>query len=119
MHKKLLTLQENIDDRGILRVLNEIPFMAQRVYFIDRMNGSRGGHRHKITRQVMTCARGSVDVYMNNGKVDRTFTLNSPNIALLIEPEDWHQMRNASPDALIVVLASETYNPEDYIHEPY
>lgn len=119
MDDKLITLRENIDTRGVLRVLNQIPFMAQRVYFIDKMTSERGGHRHKITRQAMICARGSVEVYMHNGVVERTFELNSPNLALLIEPEDWHQMRNASADALIVVLASETYNPEDYIHEPY
>lgn len=110
---------ENLDSRGCLRVLDQTPFSVQRIYFIDKMSGVRGGHRHKLTRQIMICARGKVEVYMNNGKTEEVIELDDPSKSLIIEPCDWHQMRNASDDALIVVLASHPYDPADYIHESY
>ena len=114
-----MKLQENKDSRGSLRVLDQLPFDDRRVYFIDGMSADRGGHRHQKTRQIMICSRGSVDVFMDNGSESKTFHLNGPNLALLIEPTDWHSMKNASADALITVLASEFYSKEDYINEPY
>lgn len=116
---ELLKLQEFEDPRGILRVLNELPFEAKRVYFIDKMKQDRGGHRHKVTRQFMMCLRGSVEIFLDNGRSQKTITLNNPAEGLLIEPEDWHLMRNATDDCLIMVLASEVYLAEDYINERY
>jgi hypothetical protein len=37
----------------------------------------------------------------------------------MIEPEDFHWMDQFSPDAILMVLASEYYDPKDYIFEPY
>ena len=42
--------------------------------------------------------------------------LSKPNQILLLEPEDWHTM-DFSADAVLLVLASEHYDKEDYIHE--
>jgi WxcM-like, C-terminal len=36
-----------------------------------------------------------------------------------MEPQDWHTMYNFSADALLLVLASETYDLGDYIDEEY
>jgi dTDP-4-dehydrorhamnose 3,5-epimerase-like enzyme len=45
--------------------------------------------------------------------------LEKPDHVLIIEPEDWHVMRNFSKDAVLIVLASESYDPDDYIFEGY
>ena len=108
------------DDRGSLSVLESVmPFAIERVYYIYGVQGQRGGHRHIETRQAMVCVHGSVDVYMNNGKESKTITLSNPGQLLIVEPEDWHTMDNFSESAVLLLLASKTYNPDDYISEPY
>ncbi|MBU2046665.1 MAG: WxcM-like domain-containing protein, partial [Bacteroidetes bacterium] len=47
------------------------------------------------------------------------FQLDTPAKCLIIEPKDWHQMYNFSPDAILMVLASEYYDDKDYIFEKY
>jgi hypothetical protein len=34
-------------------------------------------------------------------------------------PEDYHSMHSFSKDAVLLVLASEYYDSNDYIYEPY
>lgn len=108
------------DERGSLGVIEKIiPFEIKRVYFISNARGERGGHRHKKTRQAMVCIKGSVEIYMNNGLKSETIKLINPENCLIIEPSDWHTMKNFSNDCVIMVLASEHFSKDDYIHEAY
>jgi hypothetical protein len=45
--------------------------------------------------------------------------LNSPAKGLLVEAADWHTMQNFSKDCVLLVLASEYYDMEDYVDERY
>ncbi len=47
------------------------------------------------------------------------FELTKPDECLILAPEDWHTMSSFSPDCILLVLANEYYNPEDYIVIPY
>ena len=38
---------------------------------------------------------------------------------LILKPEDWHQMKEFTEDTILMVFASENYDAEDYIFEPY
>ncbi len=117
---KIIEIPDFSDNRGSLYVVdNLLPFTVHRLFYI--LNGSqiRGGHRHFETRQAMICLHGSVDVYMNNGEVEETVRLSDPKRCLLIEPQDWHQMKNFSKDCVLLVLASATFDKKDYILEPY
>ena len=117
---KTLTIPEFADDRGVLYVVEKLlPFEVKRFFYI--LNGSkiRGGHRHFTTRQAMICLKGSVNVYMNNGYHEETIQLNHPGRILIIEPEDWHQMKNFSTDCVLLVLASANFDKADYIMERY
>ena len=108
------------DARGSLYVADQLlPFEIKRFFYI--LNGSqvRGGHRHHKTWQAMISLKGSVDVYMNNGKAVETITLSRPTQCLIIEPEDWHEMLNFSEDCVLLVLASENFDKADYILERY
>ncbi len=67
----------------------------------------------------MICIRGSVDVYMNDGKSSDTVTLNQPTQCLIIEPEDWHEMLHFSKDCVLLVLADASFDRSDYIMERY
>ena len=92
-------------------------FDTERVFFIYDIPGgaSRGGHAHKTLRELIVAASGSFDVYINDGKSERTFHLNRPSQALLLSAGVWEELRNFSSGAVALVLASEHYEPQDYI----
>ena len=118
---KLISLKTFTDQRGNLTVIDRVlPFSIERVFYIYGVDDSRrGGHRHHITRQAAICIKGNCTIYNNNGIIEETFELNSPDRCLLLEPEDWHVMYNFSPDAILMVFASHPFDDEDYIYEPY
>ena len=97
-----------------------MPFEVKRVFYIYDVDASdRGGHRHKATYQAAICIKGSCVVASDDGKEKQQFLLDSPDKCLVLNPEDWHVMREFSSDAFFLVFASECYNPDDYIFEPY
>ena len=117
---KLLT---HADQRGYLTVIeNIIPFEIKRVYYIYNSNNKvRGGHRHKKTIQAAVCVSGSCRITCQSGKDKKfiNFDLSSPDKLLIIEPEDYHTMAEFTDDCILLVLASENYNINDYIDEKY
>jgi dTDP-4-dehydrorhamnose 3,5-epimerase-like enzyme len=118
---KLLDLKTFTDARGCLTVIEKVfPFDIKRIFYIYGVDDSvRGGHRHKTTLQAAVCIAGKCLIKCNNGNQEEIFELNAPHKCLLLYPEDWHVMCNFSSDAILMVLASEFYNPDDYIFEPY
>ena len=94
-----------------------IDFDINRVFFIYDIPGgaTRGAHAHKTLRELIIAASGSFDVYINDGTREQTFHLNRPSQALLLEAGVWEELKNFSSGAVALVLASEHYEPEDYI----
>ena len=117
----LIDLKTFTDKRGNLTVIEKvIPFDIKRVFYIYGVDESkRGGHRHHKTIQAAICIKGSCTIYNNNGEKEEEFELNQPNKCLIIEPKDWHTMYNFTPDAILMVFASEYFDANDYIHQPY
>lgn len=117
----LLNLTTFTDKRGNLTVIEKtIPFAIKRIFYIYGVDDSiRGGHRHHQTIQAAICIKGSCFISNNDGEKIENFELDSPAKCLIIDPKDWHQMSNFTPDAILMVLASEYYNEQDYIFENY
>lgn len=118
---QLITLASYTDRRGNLTVIEEtIPFEIKRIFYIYGVNNvTRGGHRHRVTRQAAICLQGSCIIYNNDGKTEKTYVLDSPDKCLILEPEDWHTMSGFSPDAMLMVIASTLFDSKDYIFAPY
>jgi len=118
---ELIKLFSFSEKRGCLTVVEEIlPFAIKRVFYIYSVDDSvRGKHRHHKTIQAAICIAGSCVIHNNNGQVTEEFLLDSPDKCLVLYPEDFHAMSNFSPNAILLVLASENFDPEDYIYEPY
>lgn len=118
---QLIDLKTFTDKRGNLTVIEKVvPFDIKRIFYIYGVDESkRGGHRHKQTIQAAICIQGSCRIYNNNGSSETYFELNRPDKCLLIQPEDWHTMDQFTPDAILMVLASEYFDANDYIFEPY
>ena len=118
---KLIKLNSFHESRGSLTVLEkDIPFSIKRVFYIYNVDDSvRGNHRHHKTIQAAICIKGSCKIKNDNGKEVEEFILDHPEKCLFLYPEDYHSMYEFSKDAILLVLASELFDPEDYIYEPY
>lgn len=119
-HFTLLDLPTFTDPRGSLTVLEKaLPFAAVRTYWIYGADGqTRGGHRHRHTRQALVAVNGTVTVYMNDGVATENVVLDHPGQCLLVEPKDWHTM-TFGPGAVLLVMSSHPYDRSEYIDEPY
>jgi dTDP-4-dehydrorhamnose 3,5-epimerase-like enzyme len=118
---QLINLKTFCDSRGKLTVIeNVVPFDVKRIFYIYGVDDSiRGGHRHHVTRQAAICLQGRCTVFNHDGRSSQEFLLDAPDKCLLLEPNDWHSMSKFSRDAMLMVLASEPFDPRDYIFEPY
>ncbi|MDO5572627.1 MAG: FdtA/QdtA family cupin domain-containing protein [bacterium] len=112
--------QQHGDDRGRLVALEEygdIPFEIKRVYYMyeTKEGVRRGFHAHRTLEQILICIHGSCEILMDNGKEKKIVFLEKPYEGLYVGTLMWHEMYNFSSDAVLMVLASETYNEEDYM----
>ena len=99
--------------------LRHIPFEIKRVYWTyDVPAGeSRGGHAHRHCRSVVIAVSGSFDVVLDNGKERRTYHMNHPYQALLINTGIWRTLEDFSSGAVCLSLASDEFEEEDYIRD--
>jgi len=110
------------DDRGSLISLEQnknIPFDIKRVYYIygTKENVRRGFHSHKKLKQIAVCVNGSCKFLLDDGKEKKNILLDSPNKGLLIEDMIWREIYDFSNDCVLMVLADEFYDEDDYIRD--
>ena len=121
---KELQLPWHGDERGKLIALEAltdlVPFEVKRVYYIfDTTPGTvRGKHAHKVLKQLLICVSGActIECEMPDGTKSE-HRLDWPDRGLLIEGLVWRQMKEFSKDAVLLVLASEHYDENDYIRD--
>ena len=114
--------QQHGDERGQLIALEEkkeIPFNIKRVYYIyDTKDGVRRGfHAHKSLKQLLICVHGSCKILLDNGHEKETVVLNKPYEGIFVQSNMRREMDDFSPDAVLLVLASEIYDESDYIRD--
>jgi len=119
---KLIDFQIKGDERGSLIAIEggyDIPFDIKRVYYIfDTKKGvERGFHAHLNLKQVCIAVKGSCTFVLDDGKRREEIRLDRPNKGLFIEGLIWHEMKDFSPDCVLVVLASDFYDENDYIRD--
>lgn len=110
------------DFRGKLVALEEnknIPFTIKRVFYIygTQEEISRGNHAHYKTKQFLIVVNGKCKVTLDNGKSKETFSLDKPNIGLFQDALIWGSMHDFSTDCVLMVLADDYYEENDYIRE--
>ncbi len=119
---RLVPLQTHEDHRGSLAVLTAdeaADFEVRRAYLIHSVPAGavRGAHAHRELRQVLVPVTGSVDVEVDDGNETATYRLDDPSTGLYLGRMVWRELRNFSPDAVLLVLASDVYRPDDYLHD--
>lgn len=122
MKPTFIDFQEHGDWRGQLVALEEnknIPFSVKRVYFMyDTKEGViRGKHSHRELQQILFCVAGACTVKLDDGREKIDVRLDYPSRGLLIGPGIWREMCDFTPDAVLMVLASEYYDESDYIRD--
>ncbi len=124
MTDRIIKLSKIADPtRGNLTVveqLKDVPFDVKRVYWTyDVPSGeSRGGHAHKQLKQLIVAMSGSFIVNLDDGKGHReSYYLNHPWEGLVVDTEVWRTLDDFSTGAVCMVLASELYDPDDYIYD--
>ena len=118
---KLIDLPHHFEENGDLIVMEKfknVPFEIQRVFVVRAPKGAiRGQHSHIKCTQLLTCPSGIIDVQCDDGKNKLYFTLNHPNMALLIPPGIWAQQTYTVENSILTVLCDRIYEAEDYIRE--
>lgn len=120
MEIRKYSFQEHGDERGQLIALEEskeIPFAIKRVYYIyDTGEGVRRGfHSHRTLEQILICIHGSCRVMLDDGAERQNILLDKPYEGIYVGPDMWREMYDFSPDAVLLVLASQLYDENDYI----
>lgn len=117
---RALTVVEDL--RGRLAAgecVDQVPFQPQRFFLVFDVPGKeiRGENAHRRCRQFMVCLRGSVSVVVDDGRQAAEVQLTGPNLGLYVPPMIWTVQFKYSADAMLLVLASDPYDAEDYIRD--
>jgi WxcM-like, C-terminal len=121
-HCRIIELPRIADPRGNLTYVEgpgHLPFSIKRVYYLyDVPGGSdRGAHAHKTLQQFIVAMSGSFDVSLDDGTRKQRFHMNRSYYGLYVCPMMWRYLDNFSSGAVCLVLASEHYDPSDYMRD--
>lgn len=111
-----------VDMRGSLSVgefERSIPFLPKRYFLVFDVPSReiRGEHAHRSCHQFLICVKGSCTVVADDGKCRREFLLDRPNLGVYLPAMTWGTQYKYSSDAVLLVFASDYYNPDDYIRD--
>jgi UDP-2-acetamido-3-amino-2,3-dideoxy-glucuronate N-acetyltransferase len=118
----LMHLSHVQDMRGQLTVAEferDLPFLPNRVFFVYAVPSRevRGAHAHHICDQMLVCAHGRVNVVVDDGEHREEFVLDASHMGLHVPAMVWATEYQYSADAVLMVLASHSYDPADYIRD--
>ena len=116
----ILHLEIKGDSRGSLIAIEsnkDIPFDIKRIYYIfdTKLGVVRGHHAHKTLKQMLICVSGSCTIVLDDGEKRSEVVLSDPSTGLYIGANIWHEMKDFSEGAVLLVLAIDFYNENDYI----
>ena len=119
---KLIELPKVIDTRGNLTAGEfgrSIPFEVKRYFMVYQVPlvEVRGEHAHRQCHQFLICVRGKISVIADDGIHRDEFVLDRPDVGVHLPPMVWGIQYKYSPDAVLLVFASEYYDAEDYIRD--
>jgi UDP-2-acetamido-3-amino-2,3-dideoxy-glucuronate N-acetyltransferase len=119
---KLYHLPRITGDCGTLSFaeLNQsLPFPVSRYFLVFGVPGRqfRGEHAHRTLDQYLVAVHGSCVVRLFDGERGEEILLDRPECALHVPPMVWTTQYKYSPDAVLLVLASDVYREDDYIRD--
>lgn len=120
---EMLEFPQKGDERGhlvIVEGMKDIPFDIKRIFYIYGSDADviRGQHANRKTEFVLINVAGQSKVKVKDGKGNEAvFALNRPHTGIYLPTMVWKDMYEFSADSVLLVLASEHYDPDEYIRD--
>ena len=120
---QMLEFVELGDERGHLVVvegLKDIPFDIKRIFYIYGSDADvvRGQHANRRTEFVLINVAGTSKVRVRDGRGNEVlYSLNRPHTGIYLPSMIWKDMFEFSEDSVLLVLASEHYDSDEYIRD--
>jgi acetyltransferase-like isoleucine patch superfamily enzyme len=110
------------DMRGSLTPLENskgLPFPPARVFLVHNVPSDhvRGEHAHFKCEQFLVAAHGALSVVLDDGDNRAEVRLDDPTVGLYLAPMTWGIQYRFEPSAVLMVMASRTYESADYIRD--
>ena len=118
---QMLEFKQNGDERGKLVVVEggeDVPFDIKRVFYIYGSDHDvvRGRHANRKTQFVLINVAGRSKVRVKDGEGNEAiYCLNRPHTGIYLPTMVWKDMYDFSEDSVLLCLASEHYDPDEYI----
>lgn len=118
---RILEFSQLGDARGHLVVAEggrDIPFNIKRVFYIygSDQNVVRGKHANRKTEFVLINVAGTSKIKVKDGEGNEAvYHLDRPHIGIYLPTMVWKDMYDFSSDSVLLVLASEHYDANEYI----
>lgn len=123
MGVQMLEFAQNGDERGYLVVVEgkqDVPFDIKRIFYIYGSDKSviRGQHANRRSEFVLINVAGTSKVKVKDGKGNEVvFSLNRPHTGVYIPKMVWKEMYEFSEDSVLLCLASDHYDAQEYIRD--
>lgn len=120
---QMLEFPQRGDERGHLVIaegMKDVPFEIKRVFYIYGSDKDvvRGQHANRKTEFVLINVSGTSKVKVKDGEGNEAiFCLNRPHTGIYLPTMVWKDMYDFSPDSVLLVLASEHYDANEYIRD--
>ena len=120
MAARIIPLGRFEDSRGCLtagQYPEELPFHPVRFFVISGVPEGefRGQHAHRTNLQLLVCLRGGLTARFHDGNDWQDFDFGCSDQALLVPPLHFGELSKFNPGTVLLVLASEVYNRDEYI----
>lgn len=117
MLHQLKSVQDIRGDLVVGEFAKDIPFETKRFFLVYNVPSqeTRGEHAHRQCHQFLICVKGSCAVVVDNGQERSEIVLDTPGKGLHLPPMIWGEQSHYTADAVLLVFASDHYDPADYI----
>ena len=119
---RLIEFPQKGDTRGHLVIVEgnkDIPFRIERVFYIYGSDREviRGRHANYRSEFVLINVAGTSKVKVDDGEKQRVFHLDRPHTGIYLPKLIWKDMYDFSADSVLLCLASEHYDADEYIRD--
>lgn len=114
---RLRVVRDMRGDLSVAELENDVPFVPKRYFTVFNVPSKevRGEHAHRQCHQFLVCIQGSCRLLLDDGKTRREVVLDQPSIGVYMPPMIWGTQYRYTSDAVLLVFASHSYDPADYI----
>jgi dTDP-4-dehydrorhamnose 3,5-epimerase-like enzyme len=118
MNEEVRNFDAFLDEQGSLVPIEfkVLPFVPVRIFWVmDVPKGIiRGNHAHFVTRQLIICVKGLIEVNLYNGVETKVLTIKEHE-GVYIKNFVWDSQKFVEEGSILLVFCSTPYTPGDYI----